>query len=593
MDSDHDDPIYNSDDDVYVDDDDDHHVDDDDDDGSNAVMNDDDDEHHVTEKTHVVLKEEDLIQRVEQDVNKVTSVLSVNKHIATILLIKYNWNVSDVHEAWFENEVKVRDGVGLFDVDPDVKFPGGNNLNSNNNVVIVDCGICFDSVSVTDTANCGCGHVYCKACWKGYVSGSINDGIGCLSLKCPEPKCGAAVGPDMVEVFVEDTEWKRYQKFVVMSYVESNKKAKWCPGPGCEYAVEFEDDFENFNYDVSCVCKYGFCWKCMEDAHRPVDCETVAKWVLKNSAEAENTTWILAFTKPCPKCNRSIEKNQGCMHMTCRAPCRYEFCWLCLGAWKGHATRSCNSYNSMLQGGVVNDAEKQREMAKKAIERYTHYYERWAANEKSRKRALSDMQKIKTEQLKKISMNYCQPETQLQFILDAWLQIVECRRVLKWTYAYGFYIPADEAGKKSFFEYLQGEAEAGLERLHVCAEKELQGYIENAEDSEEQFNKFRVKLAGLTSVTRSYFENLVKGLQNGLSEVDSHEAQTKTDPDQVGAGDPSIKVRGRKRSIKTGVEQSLESAKRMRIVSRAGTNITPVAGESSSSNRIVIEIDDD
>lgn len=40
-------------------------------------------------------------------------------------------------------------------------------------------------------------------------------------------------------------------------------------------------------------------------------------WISKNSAESENVTWIMANTKPCPKCHRPIEKNQGCMHMTC------------------------------------------------------------------------------------------------------------------------------------------------------------------------------------------------------------------------------------------------------------------------------------
>lgn len=49
-----------------------------------------------------------------------------------------------------------------------------------------------------------------------------------------------------------------------------------------------------------------------------VNCETVNKWILKNSAESENLNWILAHTKQCPKCKRPIEKNQGCMHMTCR-----------------------------------------------------------------------------------------------------------------------------------------------------------------------------------------------------------------------------------------------------------------------------------
>lgn len=31
--------------------------------------------------------------------------------------------------------------------------------------------------------------------------------------------------------------------------------------------------------------------QCTEEAHRPVDCSTVAKWILKNSAESENMNW--------------------------------------------------------------------------------------------------------------------------------------------------------------------------------------------------------------------------------------------------------------------------------------------------------------
>lgn len=37
------------------------------------------------------------------------------------------------------------------------------------------------------------------------------------------------------------------------------------------------------------------------------------------------------------------------------------------------------------------------------------------------------------------------------------LQIIECRRVLKWTYAYGYYLPNHENAKRQLFEYLQGK----------------------------------------------------------------------------------------------------------------------------------------
>ncbi|XP_074560086.1 putative E3 ubiquitin-protein ligase ARI8 [Curcuma longa] len=163
-------------------------------------------------------------------------------------------------------------------------------------------------------------------------------------------------------------------------------------------------------------------------------------------------------------------------------------------------------------------------MAKNSLERYTHYYERWATNQSSRQKALSDLHSMQNEKLEKLSDRQSQPESQLKFIIEAWLQIVECRRVLKWTYAYGYYLPEHEHAKRQFFEYLQGEAESGLERLHQCAEKELQVYLD-AETPMKDFNDFRTKLAGLTSVTRNYFENLVRALETGLKDVGSSNSQ--------------------------------------------------------------------
>ncbi|XP_058181590.1 probable E3 ubiquitin-protein ligase ARI8 isoform X2 [Rhododendron vialii] len=472
-----------------------------DDDGHYEFENDSDDA-SLRQQNYIGLKEADIRQHQEDEITTVSTVLSVSRADATILLRYHRWSVSNVHEVWFADEVGVRKAVGLLE-SPVVRFPNAKELT---------CGICFESSPLDGISSAACAHPFCDECWRGYMSTSINGGPGCLMLRCPEPSCGAAIGQDMINRLVSEKDKERYARYLLRSYIEDNPKNKWCPGPGCEYAVEFVVGSEN--YDVSCLCSYSFCWNCAEEAHRPVDCGTVAKWIMKNSAESENTNWILAYTKPCPKCKRPIEKNHGCMHMKCALPCGFYFCWLCLGALSDHG--ECNRYKA------TNETERTK--AKKSIKRYAHYYERWATNHSSRQKALASLHQMQTVNLKKLSVKQSQPESQLKFITEAWLQIVECRRVLKWTYAYGYYLPEPEHAKRQFFEYLQGDAEAGLERLHQCAETDIQAYL-GPQPPPTNFNHFRTKLARLTSVTRNYFENLVRALENGLSDVDSQGAR--------------------------------------------------------------------
>lgn len=64
------------------------------------------------------------------------------------------------------------------------------------------------------------------------------------------------------------------------------------------------------------------------------------------------------------------------------------------------------------------------------------------------------------------------PTSQLKFITDAWSQVVDCRRVLKWTYAYGYYKFDDVCNReierqKEFFEFLQVGTPLVLSNPHL------------------------------------------------------------------------------------------------------------------------------
>lgn len=478
-----------------------------------------------TQPCYTIMNEADLRQRQEDDIERVSAALYVSKASAIVLLRHFNWNSSKLFDMWFDDEDRVRNRTGLLRT-PIVQYSPG---------CPVTCGICLeiyrydgaDEINTMTVSWASCGHPYCRSCWARYISKSIhNDGPGCLLLACPHPSCSAAVGEDMVRTLALDhADKEKYWRYLLRSYVEDSYrkgKIKWCPSPGCNYAIDFVDLAGSCrgNYDVYCRCSNSFCWNCNEEAHRPADCDTVVKWKLKNKDESQNYNWILANTKPCPECKRPIEKNFGCNHMTCSRPCRYEFCWICMEKWSHKSRHICTS--QLEATNKINDeTEKRKEIMKACLAGYSRHYERWAGNQKLRQRAIKKLRVVEAEHLDKLSFIYDQPKPVLRFIVEAWQQIIECRRVMQWTCVYGYYLPEDEVAKIQFLEYLRIEAEAGLDRFHQCTEKEIEKFMDG-DGTVAEFIEYKMKLTELTYVIGNYFKNLVRALEEGLSEVGPH-----------------------------------------------------------------------
>jgi ariadne-1 len=68
--------------------------------------------------------------------------------------------------------------------------------------------------------------------------------------------------------------------------------------------------------------------------------------------------------------------------MTCRK-CRHEFCWMCMGIWSEHGTSwyNCNRFEEK-SGSDARDAQAK---SRQSLERYLHYYNRYANHEQSAK----------------------------------------------------------------------------------------------------------------------------------------------------------------------------------------------------------------
>lgn len=169
-----------------------------------------------------------------------------------------------------------------------------------------------------------------------YLTTKIIDYLGDnVKIPCADHDCDIIVDDTTVTNLITDPDIiMKYNRLIVTSFVQVSNEHhshicshwddleylifiqlkpnfRWCPSPGCNYAIRVDSSEHTC---VTCQCGHRFCFKCDDDQdwHAPVLCEYLKKWKTSHAATAN---YIVAHTKPCPKCNVLIEKNGGCNHM--------------------------------------------------------------------------------------------------------------------------------------------------------------------------------------------------------------------------------------------------------------------------------------
>lgn len=302
-----------------------------------------------------------------------------------------------------------------------------------------------------------------------------------------------------------DTNNNRYQELLTRTYVDDKENLRWCPAPNCVYAVECgvkDKELIRTVPTVHCECGHFFCFGCSLNDHQPAPCALVKKWLKKCEDDSETANWISANTKECPKCHSTIEKNGGCNHMTCRK-CRHEFCWMCMGVWSEHGTSwyNCNRYEEK-SGAEARDAQAK---SRQSLERYLHYYNRYANHEQSAK--LDKDIYLKTEKkMQQLQNSTGMSWIEVQFLDTASQALQQCRQTLKWTYAFAYYLARNNLTE--IFEDNQKDLEMAVENLSEMFEKpieQLQGLKVVMMDKTSYCNKRRIILLNDTA------ENLKQG----------------------------------------------------------------------------------
>lgn len=356
------------------------------------------------------------------------------------------------------------------------------------------CPIIAGEFEIKSSITLGCGHRYSEEAWIKYLESQLDQGR-VIGVKCMG--CDEVVPPVMIEDLLDSLFFKWLDRRVD-AYVSCSGILRNCPGQDCNRKLmSLTEEFEiseqySMSRECECNCGTSFCFNCGEEVHFPIPCEIIKSWNQKNQGEAENVTWIFVHTKMCPNCKQPIEKNQGCMHMTCR--CKHEFCWLCMAPWRGHSGTGyyrCNVYEEKEKEEGTDPAELERQQAEQSLERYTHFYERYRAHQQGQKFALEKLRTVlndfeKNRTTSTSASNHLSPtSTQNEFAIhaedmdarfiekmkNAIYKIIEGRRILKFSYAFGYYADwKDSPQTKALYEHQQGELEWTLDALQGLTE---------------------------------------------------------------------------------------------------------------------------
>ena len=134
-------------------------------------------------------------------------------------------------------------------------------------------------------------------------------------------------------------------EIVSKSAIEKLEEFRWCGG--CCGSGQLVDGGESSYTYFTCIkCKgadyhylrlslnlIGSATTCIKHRvlmHTGITCDEYDEFLEEDmEGEFRSEYWKECYTKPCPNCGISIEKSDGCDHMTC-AYCYYEFCWICL-----------------------------------------------------------------------------------------------------------------------------------------------------------------------------------------------------------------------------------------------------------------------
>jgi hypothetical protein len=198
------------------------------------------------------------------------------------------------------------------------------------------CCVCMDVYQANQGIQTSCNHFFCKDCFQNYLTHSCE--TKSYPIKCCFFECTQTISlQTIIPTTFVDQELKYKKKSNLTTemiqqsfeaFIAKNDRYKFCPTPNCTQVYFFDTGI------IECKqCNHKICSLCKTKDHPGLTCHEFQRSG-KNQDVGLLEKWKnQSGVRGCPSCSVSIEKNQGCNHMTCHS-CKKHFCWVCMGVFE-------------------------------------------------------------------------------------------------------------------------------------------------------------------------------------------------------------------------------------------------------------------
>uniref|UniRef100_A0A8C7F2B6 Cullin 9 n=1 Tax=Oncorhynchus kisutch TaxID=8019 RepID=A0A8C7F2B6_ONCKI len=392
------------------------------------------------------MNQEEVRQLMQRTVQQVSGTLTLDLDRAEHLLVHCKWNMDVLIQRYTDNPDSLVMAAGLRGWNPQ---PPHSPVSS--------CPVCL--ISQTGEAEpvptlC-CMHYCCRSCWQEYLTARIEQNL-VMNCNCPITDCRAQpTSQFFFNILTNKDTIAKYENALLRGYVECCSNLTWCTNPlGCDQIL----CRENIGSMGTCSkCCWSSCFSCnFPEAHYPASCSHMSQWIDDGgyyegmTMEAQSKHLAKLISKRCPSCQAQIEKNEGCLHMTC-AKCNHGFCWRCLKPWKPTHKDYFNC------AAMVSKAARQEK-------KFQDYNERCTFHNQAKDFAINLESKVS-------SINEALQMKSLTFVIDACKVLAQARKVLAYSCVYSYYNQDTE--KMDVMEQQMEALELHTNTLQILLEETL------------------------------------------------------------------------------------------------------------------------